>query len=78
MSLACHRGHGQVEILEVGPRPLDLGLGDGEEAGTGLDFGLLPRHGDESWLTCHSNCHYTVGYHWEFISHHRCISGKFM
>ena len=56
-----HRGHGQVEILEVGARPLDLSLGDGEEAGTGLDLGLLPRHGDGGWLTCHSNCHYTVG-----------------
>ena len=61
MSLASHGGHGQVEILEVRPRPLYLGLGDGEEAGTGLNFSLLPRHGDESWLTCHSNCHYTLG-----------------
>ena len=61
MCLARHGGHSQVEILEVGPRPLDLGLGDREEAGTGLNLGLLPRHGDESWLTCHSNCHYTVG-----------------
>ena len=76
MSLASHGGHGQVEIFEVRPCPFDLGLRDGEEAGTGLDFSLLPRHCDESWLTCHSNCHYTLGYHYEFISHHRCISGE--
>ena len=45
MSLASHGGHGQVEILEVRPCPFDLGLGDGEEAGTG---GAWQRHAP-SW-----------------------------
>ena len=43
-------GDCQVQLLEVGPRPLDLRpAGWKEGAGAWLHFGFFPGHGD--WLT---------------------------
>ena len=55
-------GDGQVQLLEVGPRPLDLRPADGEGAGAGLHFGFFPGHGD--WLTGHTGA-ILYRYHWE-------------